>query len=410
MALINEDYLRLPENYLFTEIARKANIFKTMRPKAKVIHLDAGDSSSILKGEVIHTLHLSIDKMADVGGLNDFNTESSHKSLIDRILKNEYDSRGVKLTPEEIFLSDNSRSTAEEISDIISRDNIIGILDPTYPAFIYSSVKNGRAGEQKKDGRWSNLIYITCNKKNGFIPEIPKEKLDVIYLSQPNNPTGVALNTNELKEWVKYASDNQVLIVFDATHAHYITEEFVPRSIYEIKGAKKVAVEIRGFSKTTGYTGTNFSFITIPQEVTAYTQSGNAVSFNKLWHRRQTSKFSGMPYLSLRVAEAMYTPEGMKETNELANYYMTNARLIRNSLAESGLEVEGGINSPYIWVKTPQNVNSWRFFEQLLYDVHVVCTPGVGFSPGGEGYVRFTGFNKYEEVKEAMERIKKWII
>ena len=267
---------------------------------------------------------------------------------------------------------------------------------------------NGRAGEQMKDGRWSNLIYIPCNKENGFIPEIPTEKLDVIYISQPNNPTGVALNENELKKWVKYAADNQVLIIFDATHAHYITEKAVPHSIYEIKGAKKVAVEIRGFSKTTGYTGTTFSFVTIPKEVTAYTQSENAVFINKLWHRRQTSKFSGIPYLNLRVAEVLYTPEGMKETKELANYYMTNARLIRNSLTESGLEVEGGINSPYIWAKTPKNVNSWRFFEQLLYDVHVVCTPGVGFSPGGEGYVRFTGFNKREEVQEAMERIKKW--
>ncbi len=410
MALVNEDYLKLPENYLFTEIARKINIFKTMRPKARVIHLDAGDSSSILKGEVINTLHHSIDEMADMGGIKNFDMENRHKSLITKILKNDYASRGVKLTPEEVFLSDSSKNSAEEISEIISKDNIIGVLDPTYPAYIYSSVMNGRAGEQMEDGRWSNLVYIPCNWENGFVPEIPGQKLDVIYLSLPNNPTGTVLNSDELKKWVKYALNNRALIIFDAAHALYVTEEDIPRSIYEIKGAKKVAIEIRSFSKTTGYTGTNFSFTVIPNEVMAYTQLGTPIPINKLWHRRQISKFSGIPYLSLRTAEAMYTPEGLKEKKELVNYYMTNALLIRNSLLELGWEVQGGINSPYVWVKTPKETNSWRFFEQLLYEIHVVCTPGVGFCPGGEGYVRFTGFNKREEVEEAMERMKRWTV
>lgn len=410
MALINEDYLKLPENYLFTEIARKINIFKTMRPKAKVIHLDAGDSSSILKGEVINTLHQTIDEMADMGGIKNFNAEDLHKSLITKILKSEYESRGVKLTTDEIFLSDSTKNTAEEINEIISTDNIVGILDPTYPAYIYSTVMNGRAGERMEDGRWSNLVYIPCNQENQFTPNLPEGKLDVIYLSLPNNPTGTTLSFDELKKWVKYAINNQALIIFDAAHALYITEENIPRSIYEIKGAKKVAVEIRSFSKTTGYTGTNFSFTIIPKEVMAYTQTGTSISINKLWHRRHTSKFSGMPYLSLRTAESMYSPEGLKEKKKLVDYYMNNARLIRDSLVNLGMQVQGGINSPYIWVKTPKDISSWKFFEQLLYEAHIVCTPGVGFCPGGEGYVRFTGFNKSEEVNEAMERMRKWVI
>jgi LL-diaminopimelate aminotransferase len=409
MALINEDYLKLPENYLFTEIARKINIFKTMRPKARVIHLDVGDSNSILQGEVINTLHQSIDDLTGMGGVKGFDRESRHKGLITKILKNDFEPRGVKFSTEEVFLSDCSKNSAEEISEVISTDNIIGILDPTYPAYVYSTVMTGRAGERMEDGRWSNLIYIPCNRENGFVPQFPSEKLDIIYLSLPNNPTGTTLNFEELKKWVKYAARNQALIIYDAAHAIYIKEENVPHSIYEIKGAKKVAIEIRSFSKTTGYTGTNFSYTIIPKEVMGYTQTGEKISINKLWHRRHTSKFSGMPYLSLRAAEAMYTEEGLKEKKELINYYMDNANLIRNVLQVSGFEVQGGINSPYIWVKTPNDMNSWRFFEQLLYEVHVVCTPGVGFCPGGEGYVRFTGFCEKEEAVEAMERIKKWM-
>jgi LL-diaminopimelate aminotransferase len=410
MALINEDYLKLPENYLFTEIARKINIFKTMRPKAKVIHLDLGDSNSILKGEVINTLHQSIDELAEMGGVKNFDAEDRHKALITKILKNDFEPRGVKFSTEEIFLSDCSKSSAEEISEIISTDNIVGILDPIYPAYIYSNVMTGRAGERMDDGRWSNLVYIPCNSENGFIPQLPSEKLDVIYLSFPNNPTGTTLSREELQKWVKYAINNQTLIIYDAAHALYVREEDVPHSIYEIKGAKKVAVELHRFSKTTGYTGTNFSYTIVPKEVMGYTQIGESVSINKLWHRRQTSKFSGMPYLSLRAAEAMYTEEGLKEKKELVDYYMYNANLIRQTMSDLGFEVQGGVNSPYIWVKTPKDTNSWRFFEQLLYEAHIVCTPGVGFCPGGEGYVRFTGFCKKEDAVEAMERMQKWMI
>ncbi|MCB9017105.1 MAG: LL-diaminopimelate aminotransferase [Paludibacteraceae bacterium] len=406
MALINEDYLKLPDSYLFTEITRKINVFKATRPKANVIHLDAGDTTSILKGEVIDTLHNAIDELADMGGVKNFNAEEHRKSLISRILKNDYESRGVKLSQEEIFLNDSSRDAAEEFSEILSTDNIIGILDPTYPAYIYSNVMNGRAGDKMEDGRWSNLIYIPCNMENDFTPQIPKEKLDVIYLNLPNNPTGITLTSAELKKWVKYAVDNQALIIYDAALEHYITDKNVPHSIYEIKGAKKVAIEIRSLSKTTGYTGTNFSFIVVPNEVMAYTQMGENVSIHKLWQRRHTSKYNGMPYTSILTAEAAYSAEGIKERMELTGYYMENARIIRETLTQIGYEVWGGKNSPYLWVKTPKGESSWKFFEQMLYENNVVCTPGVGFCPGGEGYVRFTGFAKREDVKEAMDRLR----
>lgn len=409
MALINEDYLKLPENYLFSEINKKINIFKAMRPKSKVIHLDAGDSSAIPKGKVAEALHCSINELTDKNGpslLSDIG--ELKKSLVCKILKTDYESRGVKLSQDEIFLSDNAKNTAEDINDIIGRDNIVGILDPNYPAYIYSNVMNGRAGEKMSDGRWSNLVYIPCNWDNNFTPEFPQEKLDVIYLSLPNNPTGTTLTFAELKKWVKYAIDNQALIIFDAAHEHYITEPDVPHSIYEIKGAKKVAIEIRSFSKTTGFTGSNFSFIIIPKEVTAFTMTGEAVSINNLWKRRTTSKFSGIPYISLRTAEALYSPEGLAERKELASYYMGNAKIIRETVRKIGLDVHGGINSPYVWVKTPRNITSWRFFEQLLYEANIVCTPGVGFCPGGEGCVRFTGFGVREDVEEAMNRLVKF--
>ncbi|HOU68855.1 MAG TPA: LL-diaminopimelate aminotransferase [Paludibacteraceae bacterium] len=406
MALINEDYLKLPDNYLFSEITRKINVFKAIRPKAKVIHLDAGDTTSILKGEVIDTLHKAIDELADTGGVKNFNSEEHRKALITSILKSDYEPRGVKLTQEEIFLNDSSKDAAEDFSEILSTDNIIGILDPTYPTYIYSNVRNGRAGEKMEDGRWSNLIYIPCNMENKFVPQIPKEKLDVIYLNLPNNPTGITLNATELKKWVKYAIDNQALIIFDAANAHYIKEKDVPHSIYEIKGAKKVAIEIRSLSKTTGYTGTNFSFTIVPNEVMAYTLMGESVSIEKMWQRRHTSKYSGMPYTSILSAEAAYSPKGIKERQVLTDYYMENAHFIRETLIQLGYQVWGGVNSPYLWMKTPKGITSWKFFEEMLYEHNIVCTPGVGFCPGGEGYVRFTSFANREDMEEAMARLR----
>lgn len=408
MALVNENYLKLPENYLFKEIARKINVFKTMRPKSDMIHLDFGDSKNILKNTVADTLHQSIDKMSTQGDPQQTETSELGKSIISRILKVDYESRGVRLAPEEIFLSNNAMSIESEICDVVSNDNVLALLDPSYPAYIYSAVMAGRAGVRNGDGRWSNLVYIPCDWSNNFLPEIPKEHADVIYLNLPHNPTGTTLTTDQLKKWVKYAVANQSLLIYDASHAHYITEEKVPHSIYEIKGAKKVAIEVRSFSKTTGFTGTNFAFLVIPKEVLAYSLNGDGISLNNIWQRRHISQFSGIPYLTLKSADTLYSEQGVEERTQMVNYYMGNAKLIRESLSQLGYKVQGGINSPYIWVRVPNNTGSWNFFERLLYETNIICSPGVGFCPGGEGSVRFTSFASREKTQEAMDRLFKW--
>lgn len=407
MALINEDYLKLPEDYLFTEINKKVNIFKVTRPASgsKVIHLDKGDASCILQNEISNALLNSVKEMADMNSTHSADTVSRTKELINLVLKTDYESRGIKLGAEEVFLNDSALNAASEVSDFLSKDNIIGVFDPSYPAYIYNNVMNGRAGEKMGDGHWSNLVYIPCDESCNFSPMPPKERVDVIYLSLPNNPTGTTLTTEELKKWIKYALATKTLIIFDASHAHYIQDKKVPRSIYEIKGAQKCAIELRSFSKTTGYTGTDFAFTVVPKEVFVYTEVGESISLNKIWHRKQTSKFSGLPYMTLCSAEALYTPQGQKELKERTEYYMMNAEIIRTKLLSKGLKVVGGENSPYVWAKTPEGVTSWRFFEQLLYEHNVVCTPGVGFCPGGEGYVRFTGFATREDTIEAMARL-----
>ena len=405
MALLNEDYLKLPENYLFTEIHRKVNIFKITRPGSKVIHLDAGDSNHILQGEYVDTFRKNLEMMASSHATKSTDIPERLNALETKILKTDYESNGIKLSVDDIFISDDPRNAAADVLDLLSRDNIIGVFDPSYPAFIYNTVMSGRSGLKMEDGRWSNLVYLPCNAENNFVPSIPKERVDVVYLSLPNNPTGTTLTTDELKKWVKYANDTHTLIIYDASHAHYVRQKKVPRSIYEIKGAQKVAIELRSFSKTTGYTGTNFGFTIIPSEVVAYTEMGKAMSLNQLCRRRQTSKFSGIPYLGLCAAEALYTAEGQKQMRQIADYYMTNAMMIKEKLQSIGLTVAGGDNSPYLWVKTPDGVTSWRFFEQMLYEKSIVCTPGVGFCPGGEGYVRFSGFSEKSDVEEAMSRL-----
>lgn len=409
MALINENYLKLPGNYLFKEIARKLNVFRTMRPNARMIHLDSGDSRNISEGVVVDALHKSVDSMSQHdGNSNQLPIADLTKNIISRILKVDYESHGIKLTPEEVFLSNNAMSIESEICNLFSSDNVLAFLDPSYPAYIYSAVMAGRSGYRGADGRWNNFVYIPCNWSNKFAPELPKEHCDVIYLNLPHNPTGTTFPTEKLKEWVKYAAANDALIIFDASHSHYITEKNVPRSIYEIKGARKVAIEIRSFSKTTGFTGTNFAYVVIPKEIMAYSLEGEVVSLNTIWQRRQISMFSGLPYLTLCSADALYSEKGVEERQKLIDYYMENAKIIRTSLSNLGFKVQGGINSPYIWMKIPNNTGSWNFFERLLYETNVVCSPGVGFCPGGEGSIRFTSFSSRENTLEAMERLKKW--
>lgn len=408
MALINEYYLKLPENYLFKEIARKLNVFKTMRPQADLIHLDYGDSKDIIKGSVVDTLRQSLNDMIVEGERKTIDTIDLNKSVISNILKTDYETRGIRLTPEEIFLSNNSMNLFLEFCDVTSEDNVMAFLDPSYPAHIYSAVMSGRAGLKKEDGRWSNLVYIPCNWDNKFQPAVPKEHADVIYLNLPHNPTGTVFSLDLLKKWVKYATQHNALIIFDASHSHYIQDKNIPHSIFEIKGAKKVAIEIRSFSKTTGFTGTNFAFLVIPKDVMATSLDGNSFSLNNIWKRRHISQFSGIPYLTLKSAEALYSPQGIIERKKLVDYYMGNAKIIRNTFFDLGLKVNGGENSPYIWVKIPTNVGSWNFFERLLYETNVICSPGIGFCPGGEGCVRFTSFATREKTIEAMNRINTW--
>lgn len=408
MALINENYLKLPEDYLFRDIARKLNVFKTTRPKADVIHLDSGDSRGIAAGCVPDALHSAIDRMVDMNISEYIPLADLTKSLVSKIIKYEYESRGVKLQPEELFLSNNAMSLESEICDMFSNDNVLAFLDPSYPAFVYSAVMAGRSGYKMTDGRWQNFIYVQCNYENDFLPDPPKEHADVIYLNLPHNPTGTVFPAELLKKWVKYASVNQALIIYDASHSHYITDKNIPHSIYEIKGAKKVAIEIRSMSKNTGYTATNFAFVVIPKDICAFSLEGSCESLNVIWQRRHISKFSGIPYITLKSADALYSEDGMIQRNKMIDYYMTNASIIRNTLRNIGFKINGGINSPYIWMKIPNNTGSWNFFERLLYETNIVCSPGVGFSPGGEGYVRFTSFSSRQNTEEAMSRLLKW--
>lgn len=408
MALINENYLNLPEDYLFKEIARKLNIFHTMRPKADTVHLDSGDSRSIALGEVPDALHAAIDEMSDMGEGKQLHTAELSKSIIARILKVDYETRGVRLTPEEVFLSNNAMGIASDVCDLFSTDNILAFLDPSYPAFIYTAVMAGRAGFRKSDGRWNNFVYVPCNNENHYAPEPPKEHADVIYLNLPHNPTGTTFSTDLLKKWVKYATVNQALIIYDASHAHYISDKDTPHSIFEIKGAKKVAIEIRSLSKMTGYSATNFAFVVIPKDVVAYSLEGATSSLNSIWQRKRISSFSGLPYITLKSAEALYSDEGLIERKKLVAYYMENASIIRNTLTDLGFKVTGGVNSPYVWLQLHNGTSSWNFFERMLYEANVVCSPGVGFCPGGEGYVRFTSFSSREKTEEAMRRIRSW--
>ena len=409
MALVNEHFLKLPGSYLFSDIAKKVNSFKVTHPKDDVIRLGIGDVTRPLPQACIEAMHRAVQEMADAATFHGYGPEQGYDFLIDAILKNDYEPRDVHLSRSEIFISDGAKSDTGNIGELLRWDNSMGITDPVYPVYADSNIMCGRAGVLEENGRWSNITYLPCNEQNGFIPSVPESRIDLLYLCYPNNPTGVTLTHEHLKAWVDYALDNDTLIVFDAAYEAFITEENVPHSIYEIKGAKKCAIEIRSYSKTAGFTGLRCGYTVVPKELTAATFSGDRVALNKLWHRRQCTKFNGTSYITQRAAEAIYTPEGKKQVRENIDYYMRNAALIREGLQQAGLKVYGGVNAPYIWLKTPEGMGSWHFFEQMLYEAHVVGTPGVGFGPSGEGYMRLTAFGTYEDCVEAVARIRKWL-
>ena len=408
MALANENYLKTPEIYCFDEIEKRVNAFKILHPNAQIIRLGVGDVTRPLPNEVVSALHKAVDEMSQVETFRGYSPPQGYDFLIEKILK-EYRSIGVFLDKESVFVNDGAKSDIGNIGLVLGRDNIIAISDPVYPVYENATIMSGRAGVLNDDQKWSNIVYLRCTEETGFVPELPSEKVDVIYLCNPNNPTGTVMTKTELKRWVDYAIEHQSIIIYDGAYQSYINEPDIPHSIYEIKGAKKVAIEIRSYSKTAGFTGLRCGYSVFPPELLVYTKLGESVPLIKLWSRRNTNYTNGVSYVVQRGAESIYSRKGKAETQELVNYYLTNASLIRNELISMGLEVYGGISSPYIWFKTPDDQPSWKFFQQLLYECHIVGTPGVVFGPSGEGYMRFTGFGSRENTLISLERIRKII-
>ena len=408
MALVNEHFLKLPNNYLFADIAKKVNAFRVSHPRDKVISLGIGDVTRPLCPAVIEAMHKAVDEMATTATFRGYGPEHGYDFLREAIIKNDFLPRGIHLDPNEIFINDGAKSDTGNIQELVRWDNSIGVTDPIYPVYIDSNVMIGRAGVLK-DGKWSNVTYMPCNAENNFVPQLPEKRVDIIYLCYPNNPTGTVITREELKKWVNYAIKNDTLIFYDAAYEAYIQDPDIPHSIYEIKGARKVAIEFHSYSKTAGFTGVRCGYTIVPKELMATTLDGQKVPLNPLWNRRQCTKFNGTSYISQRAAEAIYTPEGKKQVKETIKYYMDNATLMRQTLIKLGFEVFGGENAPYIWIKTPDGMPSWKFFDRMLYEAHVVCTPGVGFGPSGEGYARLTAFGEHEQCMEAMERLKNWL-
>lgn len=406
MALINEYYTKLPGSYLFSDIARKVSEFKIAHPDSNIIRLGIGDVTKPLPQASIEAMHKAVDEMADGSTFRGYGPEQGYNFLVNTIVENDYKIRGLDISTDEVFVSDGSKSDTGNIGDILGLDNIVAITDPVYPVYVDTNVMAGRAGELQTNGKWSKIVYLPCTAENNFVPALPTEKVDIIYLCYPNNPTGTTLTKDQLKIWVDYARKNKALILFDSAYEAFITESDVPHSIYEIEGAKEIAIEFRSFSKTAGFTGTRCAYTVVPKELMGYTKTGENVSLNKLWNRRHTTKFNGVPYIIQRAAEACYSKEGKQQVQDTINFYLNNARIIREGLSSQGLKVYGGVNSPYIWVKTPNGMTSWEFFDYLLNDLHIVGTPGVGFGPSGEGYLRLTAFGTLENTEEAVSRLK----
>lgn len=408
MALVNEHFLKLQSSYLFSDIAKKVNSFKVTHPKSKIIRMGIGDVTQPLAPAVIEAMHKAVDEMAHKETFHGYGPEQGYPFLIDAIIKNDYESLGIFIEPGEVFISDGAKSDCGNIGDMLRHDNSIGVTDPVYPVYIDSNVMAGRTGICM-DGKWTDVVYIPCTAENQFVPQLPSRRVDIIYLCYPNNPTGTTLTKDQLKKWVNYALDNDAIIMYDSAYEAYIKDANIPHSIYEIKGAKKVAIEFRSFSKTAGFTGVRCGYIVVPKELKAYTLSGDPVSLNKLWLRRQSTKFNGTSYITQRGAEAVYSPEGKAQIRATIDYYMKNASIMKEGLEQCGLKVYGGSNAPYLWVKAPDGLTSWKFFEKLLYEVYIVSTPGVGFGPSGEGYLRLTAFGDRDETIEAIGRIKRWM-
>ena len=408
MALVNEHFLKMPGNYLFADVARKVSAFKSAHKNVNVISLGTGDVTQPLAPAVVEALHNAADEMGREETFRGYGPEQGYQFLREAIIKNDYLPRGIHLDVDEVFINDGAKSDTGNIQELIRWDNSIGVTDPIYPVYLDSNSMIGRSGVKDIHDRWSNVVYFPCTAENNFVPEIPNRRVDVVYLCYPNNPTGTVISKEELRKWVNYALHNDALIFYDAAYEAYIRDPEIPHSIYEIRGARKCAIEFRSYSKTAGFTGVRCGYTIVPEEVTAATLEGERIHLNPLWLRRQSTKFNGTSYLSQRAAEAIYTPQGREQVRKTIDYYMQNAELMLKRFRTFGYEVYGGENAPYVWMKTPHGMPSWKFFEELLSRAHVVCTPGAGFGPSGEGYVRFTAFGSHEQTEEALKRIERW--
>ena len=405
MARVNEHYLKLRSSYLFSEIARRVRAFAAEQPDARIIRLGIGDVTQPLVPAIVRALHEAVDEMAVAASFRGYGPEPGYDFLTELIAKHDYGARGVTVAPDEIFVSDGAKSDTGNIQEIFAADSTVALTDPVYPVYIDSNVMAGRTGEIDAAGRYAGVVYLPCTEATGFEPPLPDRPVDLVYLCFPNNPTGAVLGRAALRRWVDWARRTGAVLLYDAAYEAYIREPEIPHSIYEVDGAREVAIEFRSFSKTAGFTGTRCAFTVVPRELQGRSATGQAVDLHALWLRRQSTKFNGVPYIVQRGAAAVYTDEGQQQVRAAVDYYMDNARIIRDGLQAAGFTVYGGRNAPYIWVKTPPGLGSWEFFDKLLSDAHVVGTPGSGFGPSGEGYLRLTAFGRRDHTEEAIARI-----
>lgn len=401
MAKVNPNYAKLPGSYLFTEIAHRTARYVEEHPDAKMIKMGIGDVTRPLAPAVLEAMHDAVNDMSTTENFHGYGPEQGYDFLREAIVENDFAARGVDIAADEIFVSDGAKSDCGNIGDLFDVDNVVAVCDPVYPVYVDTNAMAGRAGEYDEAAQnWTNIVYMPTTAENGFCPALPEKVADVIYLCSPNNPTGTVLNFDQLKVWVDYANEHESIILFDAAYERFITEDNVPHSIFEVPGAKTCAIEFRSFSKTAGFTGARCGYTVVPKELVRQGQSLNA-----MWNRRQTTKFNGASYIIQRGAAAIYTPEGARQIEEILDYYRENARVIKEGLEAAGFTVYGAVNSPYVWCKTPEGMGSWEFFDLLLTKANIITTPGAGFGPSGEGYIRLTAFGDADATKEAMQRI-----
>ncbi|MGB4709622.1 MAG: LL-diaminopimelate aminotransferase [Fuerstiella sp.] len=406
MFRINENYLKLKAGYLFPEIGRRVKAFADANPEAKIIRLGIGDVTEPLPAAIVTAMHEAVDDMAKRDSFHGYGPEQGYGFLREPIAEQDYQARGVNVAADEIFISDGSKCDTGNILDILGADNVIAITDPVYPVYVDTNVMAGHTGDADKNGRYGKLVYLPVTAENNFTADLPSEPVDIIYLCYPNNPTGTVATRETLQKWVDYALENKCLIMFDAAYEAFVSDDSIPRSIFEIEGARKVAIEFRSFSKNIGFTGVRCAFTVVPKELTVTASCGTEVSLHQLWNRRQSTKFNGASYIVQKGAAAAYTPEGRQQTKALIDFYMTNAQLLVDGLTSVGITVFGGKHAPYVWLKTPNDMSSWDFFDKLLEKGHLVGTPGSGFGAAGEGYFRLSAFNSRANVETAIERFK----